>query len=165
MPKQATEVTAMDIDSGDAGGSSGKEDKEVYESTMDATFQKFADRVGQNPDQCIRYEFGGQPLLYSKNDVIGKLLHTHGDEGKNYTRQGHSTLPKLRSGPCLRGPADPACDRGARSRRGRARRYGLGHRHRRGLRKGLPGAGVAPGEAGYVEEWAGVQWEELMSNR
>jgi len=28
----------------------------------------------QNPDQVIRYEFRGHPLLYSNKDNVGKLL-------------------------------------------------------------------------------------------
>ncbi|RPB12514.1 hypothetical protein P167DRAFT_565187 [Morchella conica CCBAS932] len=44
------------------------------ESSVDKTFRKFADRVEQNPEQVLRYERKGTPLLYSKDDETGKLL-------------------------------------------------------------------------------------------
>ncbi|KAI4233092.1 MAG: hypothetical protein LQ352_008283, partial [Teloschistes flavicans] len=34
----------------------------------DTTFLRFASRLAQNPEQVLRYEFQGQPLLYSKVD-------------------------------------------------------------------------------------------------
>jgi len=39
----------MDLDE-DPGRSNQREDKDVYESTIDKTFQKFADRLAQNPE-------------------------------------------------------------------------------------------------------------------
>lgn len=52
----------------------------AFESSLDKTFQKFADRVGQNPEQVLRYERNGHPLLYSKEDEVGEiLLNTKGD--------------------------------------------------------------------------------------
>ncbi len=56
------------------GGGGGKEDKETFESALDRTFQRFADRVSQNPEQVLRYEFAGIPLLYSMEDEVGKRL-------------------------------------------------------------------------------------------
>ncbi|KAI5854328.1 programmed cell death protein 2 [Tricharina praecox] len=41
---------------------------------LDTVFQKFADRAGQNPEQVLRYERGGCPLLYSHNDEVAKTL-------------------------------------------------------------------------------------------
>lgn len=161
---------AMDVGSGewagyDSGG--GKEDKEVFESSMDSTFHKFADRVGQNPDQCIRYEFGGQPLLYSKADAVGKMLHG-GAGGAEKVVAGEKGMP--RCGNC-----------GAR----RVFEVQLTPHAIEELEideDGLDGMdwgtiivgvcerdcqerGVKMGEAGYVEEWAGVQWEELTVKR
>ncbi|CZT15381.1 related to rat apoptosis protein RP-8 [Ramularia collo-cygni] len=54
--------------------------KDAFESSMDKTFQKFADRLAQNPEQILRYEYAGQPLLYSKTDAIGKKFSA--TEGK-----------------------------------------------------------------------------------
>ena len=49
-------------------------EKELFESSLDKTFQRFADRVAQNPLQVLRYEFGGTPLLYSSIDPVGRLF-------------------------------------------------------------------------------------------
>ena len=43
-------------------------EKQIFESTLDKTFQRFADRLAQNPEQVLRYEFGGKPLLYASSD-------------------------------------------------------------------------------------------------
>ena len=47
---------------------------DAFESSIDKTFQRLADRVAQNPLQVLRYEFGGLPLLYSIDDSVGKQL-------------------------------------------------------------------------------------------
>ncbi|KAH9836892.1 putative 20S rRNA accumulation protein 4 [Teratosphaeria destructans] len=54
--------------------SSSIDDKAAFESSMDKTFQRFADRLSQNPEQVLRYEYNGEPLLYSKSGPVGKLL-------------------------------------------------------------------------------------------
>jgi pre-rRNA-processing protein TSR4 len=55
-----------------AGGSGNSaDDKAAVDSMMDKEFQKFADRLAQNPEQILRYDFAGQPLLYSKKDAVG----------------------------------------------------------------------------------------------
>ncbi|KAK0661692.1 programmed cell death protein 2 [Cercophora samala] len=164
----------MDIDSPEPGSSSassggggGKEDKEVFESSMDTVFQKFADRVGQNPEQVIRYEFAGQPLLYSKSDAVGKMLYAK-EGGEEKVKTGKGGMP--RCGNCgggrvfevqmtpqaiqeLEGEEEDldgmdwgtvivgVCERDCQQR------------------------GVEEGEGGYLEEWAGVQWEELHVKR
>lgn len=153
-------MTSMDVD--DAGpsgkGGSGKEDKEVYESTMDASFQRFADRLAQNPEQAIRYEFGGAPLLYSKTDAVGKTLAAASGPGSGMPRCPNCgaartfevqlcphaiteleaeelSLDGMDWGTVIVG----VCERDCQAR------------------------GVEEGAVGYLEEWTGVQWEELGS--
>lgn len=45
-------------------------EKDTFESSLDATFLRFSDRLGQNPSQVLRYEFNGTPLLYSGSDAV-----------------------------------------------------------------------------------------------
>ncbi|KAK8117372.1 uncharacterized protein PG998_005653 [Apiospora kogelbergensis] len=146
----------MDVDDPSSASGGGKEDKEVFESTMDADFQKFADRLAQNPEQVIRYEFRGQPLLYSKADPVGQNLST----GRSMPRCANcggarvfevqmtsNAIAELEAeemglegmdwGTIIVGVCDADCQ----------------------------ARGVGEGEAGYVEEWAGVQWEELTMRR
>ena len=53
---------------------SNKDQRDAYESTIDRTFQRFADRLSQNPMQVLRYEFKGQPLLYSDHDDVSRAF-------------------------------------------------------------------------------------------
>ncbi|KAK0384374.1 hypothetical protein NLU13_7155 [Sarocladium strictum] len=130
-------------------------DREAFESAMDSTFQKFADRMSQNPEQVIRYEHGGVPLLYSKTDEVGKKL-TKGTMPGCSNCGGRRTfevqltphaiteleaddmsLDGMEWGTIIVGVCERDC---------------------------LP-ASVEVGQAGYVEEWAGVQWEELSKEK
>jgi len=125
----------------------------------DGAFLRFVERVGQNPEQVIRYEFGGRPLLYSKADAVGRALQ-----------------------PAAVGPSDAT---------GMARCGGCGAQRvfevqlmPRAILEleeeddGMDGMdwgtiivgtcdrdclppGTAEGEPGYLEEWVGVQWEQL----
>ncbi|KAJ1736013.1 hypothetical protein LPJ61_000230 [Coemansia biformis] len=58
-------------------------DGEQYERTAlprgtDATFARFLRVVGQNPEQALRYQFGGAPLLYTAQDETARLLGSSG---------------------------------------------------------------------------------------
>jgi pre-rRNA-processing protein TSR4 len=165
----AVPTHTMDLDE---GGSSNNqpEDKDVYESSIDKTFQKFADRLAQNPEQVLRYEFKGQPLLYSKHDAVGKLLA--GSSSKDNTKVTTS------NGSGSRMPRCTNC--GA----GRVFEVQMTPHAIMELERDVPGLdgmewgtiiigvcsidcqqkGVDNG-VGYVEEWAGVQWEELKEKR
>lgn len=161
-------IHTMDLDDG-GGSSSQKEDKDVYEDTIDKTFQNFADRLAQNPEQVIRYEFKGQPLLYSRNDAVGKLLAGSGKEnGKVKTAS-------------MNGNKIPRCTNcGA----GRVFEVQLtphaimelekDEMSLDGMEWGTIIVGVCEKDCqqrgaetgvGYIEEWAGVQWEELRAGR
>ncbi|CAK7267619.1 hypothetical protein SEPCBS119000_002646 [Sporothrix epigloea] len=169
IPGTVTE--AMEVEDGSAGGSGGgKEDKFVFESSMDAAFQKFADRVAQNPDQVIRYEFGGQPLFYNKDDsVAGIWAQT----------QGGGSISTVLASSSGRLPACPNC----RSRRVfevqlmphaidllEADELGLDGMDWGTIIVGVCEKdchvdGMANNEASYLEEWVGVQWEDLEAQR
>jgi pre-rRNA-processing protein TSR4 len=159
----------MDLDEG--GGSGGQqEDKDVYESTIDKTFQKFADRLAQNPEQVIRYEFMGQPLLYSKHDAVGKLLagSSSKDNAKVTTSNGSGN----------RMPRCANCGAG-RVFEVQMTPHAIMELEREeasldGMEWGTIIVGVCGndcqqkgmyGGVGYVEEWAGVQWEEVSERR
>ena len=160
-PPVSQATVQMDIDDGAAaagGGGNDKEDKNVFESTMDADFQKFADRLVQNPEQVIRYEFAGEPLLYSKTDAVGKLLSSGGK------------TPLPRCGQCgSRRVFEVQLVPNAIAEL-EAEELGLEGMDWGTIIVGVCEAdcqprGVDEGQAGYVEEWAGVQWEELVTAR
>ncbi|KAL6815946.1 hypothetical protein GGI42DRAFT_312665 [Trichoderma sp. SZMC 28013] len=130
-------------------------DREAFESAMDATFQKFADRMAQNPEQCIRYEFSGVPLLYSKTDEVGELLTKRTMPGCpncggrrtfevqltpnaiTELEEDDLSLDGMEWGTIIVGVCERDCS--------------LRH--------------TVVEEAGYLEEWAGVQWEELSKEK
>lgn len=127
-------------------------DREAFESTMDAAFQKFADRLAENPDQVIRYEFAGTPLLYSKTDAVADRLA----QGRipACANCGAKRVFEVQLTPNAIAELE-------------ADEMGL-----EGMEWGTVIVAVcerdcAPrqsqkGEAGYLEEWVGVQWEELV---
>lgn len=158
------------------GSSSASDDKAAFESSMDKTFQRFADRLAQNPEQILRYEFDGQPLLYSKTDAVGKLL-APAQELANAKVRVASSSNRTSFASQMRRCAN--C--------GAARVFELqltphaiaeleaDEMSIEGMDWGtiIFGAcsadcherGKAEDEVGYVEEWVGVQWEELAGKR
>ena len=67
-------VTVEKPDEG--GGGSSSQLKDTFESELDKAFIRFSTRLGHNPEQVLRYEFRGTPLLYSYGDAVGKRLHS-----------------------------------------------------------------------------------------
>ncbi|KAK7398576.1 hypothetical protein QQX98_012054 [Neonectria punicea] len=130
-------------------------DREAFESAMDGTFQKFADRLAQNPEQVIRYEFAGTPLLYSKTDKVGEAVNKGAIPrcaacGARRVFEVQLTpnaifeleaddlsLDGMEWGTILVGVCEKDCSP----------------------------RGTELGKAGYLEEWAGVQWEELTKRK
>jgi pre-rRNA-processing protein TSR4 len=163
---------AMDIDEEVGGGSSGqKEDKDTYESTIDKTFQKFADRLAQNPEQVIRYEFKGQPLLCSKIDAVGKLFTSQHGHNVKITVAGSSNSGKIPNcSNCGAGRAFEvqltphaiveleSDEMGMEGMEWQTILVGV-------CEKDCQPKGTGVGEVGYVEEWAGVQWEEELGGK
>ena len=160
-PLQKHQILEME-EEGPSGGSSTKEDKVVYESSIDNTFQKFADRLSQNPEQVIRYEFKGGPLLYTKNDVVGKLLG--GGSGNAKVTVGGGKMPRCANcgaGRCFEVQLTPHAITELESEEVSLEGMEWGTVIIGVCERDCQARGVEVGEVGYLEEWAGVQWEEV----
>ena len=147
------------------------EDTETFESAMDKTFQRFADRLGQNPEQVLRYEFGGAPLLYSKNDAVGKLLATTAASSHGGAKS------KVTTGAATGTVGMPNCPNCSQARVFEVQIVPQAISELEVEETGLDGMewgtiivgvcsadcrerGIGNGEWGWLEEWVGVQWEE-----
>lgn len=165
IPLQKVEMMEMDTEVEAGGSGGGKEDKDVYESSIDNTFQKFADRLSQNPEQVIRYEFKGQPLLYTKNDAIGKALGAKEGNEKVKVQKGGSGIPKCSN--CGKGRVfevqlTPHAITELESEEMTLEGMEWGTIIVGVCEADCQARGVEAGQVGYVEEWAGVQWEEAI---
>jgi pre-rRNA-processing protein TSR4 len=148
------------------------DDKAAFESAMDKTFQHFADRISQNPEQVLRYEYAGKPLLYAKNDAVGKLFSTPPSKGGKVQTAASGTSNS-------RVPRCANC--------GAARVFEMQLAPHAITELESEDVGVDGMDwgtiivcvcskdcldqsrmqdgVGYVEEWVGVQWEELTPRR
>jgi len=165
-----------------SGSSSAKEEAGLYESAHDKTFQHFADTLAQNPEQVLRYEFAGAPLLCNRSDAVGALFvpvpGVASASGRGVSTTGTSKTKGI-----------PRCDAcgGARVFEMQLTPQAIvelereveGHED-----VGLEGmeweaiivgvcekdCGISESEQGqgkvrYLEEWCGVQWEEVVARR
>ncbi|KAF5003024.1 hypothetical protein FDECE_10407 [Fusarium decemcellulare] len=130
-------------------------DREAFESTMDAAFQKFADRLAQNPDQVIRYEFAGIPLLYSKTDAVGEAINKGVVPRCSNCTARRVFEVQLTPNAIAELEAD---DMSLEGMEWGTIIVGV-------CEKDCSPRGTPVGEAGYLEEWAGVQWEELSKEK
>jgi len=128
--------------------------------------------MAQNPEQILRYEFDGVPLLYSTSDTVGKLLSpssTSAAAGKvSVSGGGRSRIPRCNN--CggdrvfevqLTPHAITVLEE---------EEMGLEGMEWGTIIMGVCGkdcmpVGIENGEVGYVEEWVGVQWEESIERR
>ena len=161
-------VQSLDLDEA-TNVPNGKEDSETFESTSDKTFQRFADRLAQNPLQVLRYDFCGTPLLCSNSDPVAKLLGSRsileiGEE------RPHTQTGKL---------SDMGMPRCANCNASRVFEVQLtphaiielegNYTDWDGMDWGTVivgvceqdclGTSIEAGEVGYQEEWVGIQWE------
>lgn len=169
VPSRARMNGSMDAE---AGSSSAAEEKALFESSMDKTFQRFADRLAQNPEQVLRYEFAGQPLLYSKTDTVGKLLAPAQEAtGSRVTTAGDKSGSRMpRCANCgaervfeLQLTPHAITELEVEETTTDGMEWGtiiLGVCSADCLQKGS-----SETQVGYVEEWVGVQWEELTAKR
>ncbi|KAI7825795.1 programmed cell death protein 2 [Kickxella alabastrina] len=72
-----------------AGGGGGDEwSDEKYERSAqpkgtDAGFERFVCVTSQNPEQVMRYQFCGEPLLYTKQDAVAQQLGIQADDAND----------------------------------------------------------------------------------
>ena len=168
----------MDLDTeGPTSTSSSKDDKDAFESTLDKTFQKFADRLAQNPEQVLRYEYGGSPLLYSKNDAVGRIFASAQNTSLS-SPLSTSSETKIQTASHPHGASRiPRCPNCASPRVFELQLVPHAIAELEVEEEGLEGMEwgtvilgvcerdcaerrVGVGEWGWVEEWVGVQWEE-----
>ncbi|KAF9170623.1 hypothetical protein BGX20_008716 [Mortierella sp. AD010] len=104
----ALEEAAADDDDEEGAGGSGAGGAtwsgEAYEKAtlpkgVDKAFQKFTERVQSWPEQCVRYDFPGVPLLFSYSDRTAQSLLP-----PNVTQHSKHTTPSAH-----RIPRCPAC--------------------------------------------------------
>ncbi|KAK4942535.1 hypothetical protein LTR10_017664 [Elasticomyces elasticus] len=154
------ESSKIQYDTEESGSGAGLE-KDTFESSLDKTFQKFSDRVAQNPEQVLRYEFKGEPLLYSGSDgVASRFIVPHGKSG------------------AIRGM--PRCENCGAQRVFEVQLvpgliYELEKDEAMDLEDGMEWGTVivgtcvnncgVPGQVSFREEWVGVQWEERVAGK
>lgn len=155
----------------DEGASSSTADlKDAFESELDKAFQRFSSRLAQNPEQVLRYEFRGAPLLYTHTDEVGKRLHDHNSPGAKITTQpsGASKIPRCEYCGSERVFELQLVPHAISVLEDGGEGVGLGAKDDPGMEwgtiiVGVCGSDCAPkevGVTGWREEWAGVQWEE-----
>ncbi|KAL1986407.1 hypothetical protein VTN96DRAFT_6486 [Rasamsonia emersonii] len=160
IPANATVSNIDDEDTSKSG--SAADSKDAFESSLDKSFLRFLTRLSHNPEQVLRYEFRGSPLLYSNTDAVGKLFPRHPSQISaanqiprcNYC--GRERVFELQLVP----HAISVLEEGREG-------IGLG-KDDGGMEWGTIILGVCAGDcgpeqegvAGWREEWVGVQWEE-----
>ncbi|OJD13069.1 hypothetical protein AJ78_06426 [Emergomyces pasteurianus Ep9510] len=182
LPNAAQQFTMEEEPSTAAGSDS----KDTFESTMDKSFLRFSTRLGHNPEQVLRYEFRGTPLLYSTTDAVGKIFSQASQASQSSPASAKSSHIKLSSGA---GSVHriPRCEYCGRERvfevqltphaitvleEGREG-IGLGPDDDSGMEWGTVILGVCAancgleheGVLGWREEWVGVQWEERVTGK
>ncbi|KAL4956457.1 programmed cell death protein 2 [Aspergillus filifer] len=150
----------------DAEGGSGADLKDTFESDLDKAFMKFSTRLAHNPEQVLRYEFKGNPVLYSHKDEVGKRLYESALSKLN-TASSPSRMPRCESCGAERvfelqlvPHAISVLEEGME---GVGLGVGEGGMEWGTIIMGVCSRNCGPNEVGvvaYREEWAGVQWEE-----
>lgn len=136
-----------------------KDDLDGYESTSDTTFLRFASRLTQNPEQVLRYEFRGQPLLYSKSDAVGRMLASSAPSASGVSRMptcencGAKRVFEMQLTPHAITELEAEDLKIEEGMEWGTLIVGVCERD-------CGEKGVTEGEVGYVEEWVGCQWEE-----
>ncbi|KAL2835017.1 programmed cell death protein 2 [Aspergillus cavernicola] len=169
-PDTPTVPENVTIDTTDTDGAGGADVKDAFESELDKAFLKFSTRLGHNPEQVLRYEFRGSPLLYSHTDALGKRLHDNSNSkigGVTTAPNSASRIPRCESCGSERVFELQLVPHAISVLEDGREGVGLG-KDDGGMEWGTIILGVCNrncggekiGAVGWREEWAGVQWEE-----
>jgi pre-rRNA-processing protein TSR4 len=170
-PTIPSNTTVENIEEEDSSRGGAADTKDTFESALDKSFLKFSTRLAHNPEQVLRYEFRGSPLLYSHTDAVAKLFPQQQTLGSS-----------VRTAPS--GTSNNRIPRCTFCGRERVFEVQLVPHAISVLEEGRPGIGLGKddagmewgtiilgvcaadcgpekeGEAGWREEWVGVQWED-----
>jgi len=161
----------MDVDDTTTAAATAKDDADAYESTHDAAFQHFADVLAQNPEQVLRYDFAGPPLLYSRRDAVGRRFSPAAAGAPSLgiprcVRCGAARVFEVQLTPYAiveLESGEDAAEVGEGMEWGTVI-VGVCERDCGGSGSGS-GGGEEEWGGEYLEEWAGVQWEEEVGAR
>ncbi|KAL1959808.1 hypothetical protein VTO42DRAFT_953 [Malbranchea cinnamomea] len=179
-PALPTSVPAIDEEPASSAGGAA-DSKDAFESSLDKAFLRFSTRLGHNPEQVLRYEYGGTPLLYSTSDAVGRIFASSNSNGSG-SGSSSSHIKTTGRGGAAGGNRIPRCESCGRERvfelqlvphaisvleEGREG-IGFGPNDDAGMEWGTVILGVCAGNCGsdqegvvaWREEWVGVQWEE-----
>lgn len=168
QPSTPTVPDNVQMEPMDEEGSGGMADlKDTFESELDKAFMKFSTRLAHNPEQVLRYEYRGAPLLSSYADQVGKRLHPDPTVGK-VTTTAVGSIPHCEYCGAQRVFEFQLTPHAISMLEDGREDIGLG-KDDSGMEWGTIIVGVcakdcAPqkiGVTGWREEWAGVQWEDM----
>jgi pre-rRNA-processing protein TSR4 len=160
-PPSAADHQSVDMNEPSNLAGDGKEDADTFESTIDKTFIYFADRLAQNPLQVLRYDFRGTPLLYSRDDEVGRLLAPRdASRARPASVSGMPRCENCRAERTFELQLTPQAI--AELEQGNSTLEGMdwGTIILGVCREDCVAQGTPEGEVSYLEEWVGVQWEE-----
>ena len=142
------------------GAETTSNDRDAFtEDKLDKTFNTFAARLSQNPQQVLRYEFKGQPLLFSGSDAVAQRFGLVAGKQKSQS-QGMSRCEACGAQRVFELQLVP----GAITALEEELELDLDE----GMEWGTVIVGVCGADCGVVgvvawrEEWVGVQWEERV---
>lgn len=160
IPNNATIENIETEDLSKGGGGAAADTKDTFESSLDKSFLRFSTRLAHNPEQVLRYEFRGTPLLYSDTDAVAKMCSSSSSQTRTRLPRceacGSERVFELQLVP----HAIAVLEDGREG-------IGLG-KDDAGMEWGTIVLGVCAADCGtsegrqvgWREEWVGVQWEE-----
>lgn len=151
-----------------------KTEDTMPDDAFDKVFEHFASVLSHNPEQVLRYEYSGGPLLYSIGDAVGTLLMPAGKDPspdakvRTMGSAANTRMPRCESCTAERVFELQLTPQAIAELEAEEPDGGI-----EGMEWGTIIVGVCSrncgcttgelGETAYVEEWVGVQWEVMIA--